>query len=195
MISFSSFSDELQKIARVVALSGGAGAGKTTLSNRLGDQFDKVVHGDTWGVKVDEKGVRRPVDKTPEQKAKIFARRMKEVRKLDAQGKNVLVEGVPNVILNHPGLMEMADEVIHIDVPYSARLKSVMHRTKTQNEISPRLRDLGWIAKEHAEQIKAAPKLRREAGEKLTVVSRDDSWRHFGMEPPKFPLDVGKKIR
>jgi len=112
---------------------------------------------------------------------------MQEVRRLDRQGKNVLVEGVPDVIVNHPGLINMADEVVHIDVPYGERMKSVLRRTKTQNELQPKMQDMGWIVKEHIDQLAAEPKLKRMAKGKLTVVSRDDSWRHFGKEPPQVP--------
>jgi cytidylate kinase len=195
MISFSAFRDELIKIARVVVLSGGAGAGKTSLSRRLGDQFDKVVHGDTWGVRTDERGNRRPFDKTPEQKEQIFFRRMREVRRLNDQGKDVLVEGVPNVIIQHPGLVNMADEVIHIDVPYTTRVRSIIDRTKTQNDLQPTARDVGWILREHLDQIRATPILKQQAGDRLTVLGRDESWKRFGLTPPTGPIDVGRKIR
>lgn len=114
-----------EKRAHITLLTGYAGAGKSTLAERLAPHFDLVVGTDTGRA---EGGAY--VSPSQEEKARLRAERGKQILEAHAAGKRVLVEGFPDRFKRMPGVVEQADALLVLNRPWALSVLDVLRRSR-----------------------------------------------------------------
>ena len=120
--------DRMVKEAELHILTGGMGAGKSTLSKELAEKYDRVYGTDT-GKAVDGKYVQPP----KEEKARIRAELNKEVLARSAAGERVLVEGFHSMHEHHAPLIRAANRIMELEAGPLTRGYSVARRSFERN--------------------------------------------------------------
>lgn len=137
------------KAPRLTFITGGAGAGKSTMAKKLVDsgEFDILIGTDTGGV-VNGQYVKPP----KAEREKIRNRREALALKMRAKGKRVLVEGYPRGVLRYPKLLAQADDVLYLDTPMATRMFRVGKRSLERG--TPMLPDLKMGLTTHFDDLK-----------------------------------------
>jgi uncharacterized protein YycO len=137
------------KAPRLTFITGGAGAGKSTMAKKLVDsgEFDVLIGTDTGGV-VNGQYVKPP----KAEREKIRNRREALALKMRAKGKRVLVEGYPRGALRYPKLLAQADDVLYLDTPMATRMFRVGKRSRERG--TPMLPDLKMGLTTHFDDLK-----------------------------------------
>lgn len=126
--TLGAFYDELAlvKEAEIELLTGLTGAGKSTLTRKIGKNYDLVFGTDT-GRALSGGQYYRP---TKARKLAARVQRAQEILGAHAEGKKILVEGYPPGIMKLPGVAQAAGRTMVIDLPLSVRAKRVAKRSK-----------------------------------------------------------------
>lgn len=157
----------IEKKAHITILTGSAGAGKSALAEKLRPQFDLVVGTDT-GKAEGGKYVSPPA----EEKVRIRAERTEQVLAAHREGKNVLLEGFPEGVLKHPGVLEQADKVLVLDTPALRALYDVGRRSFQRR--TPVLADLKMAVETRRADPSLLEKIVNAVGpEKVQKIKRD----------------------
>ena len=159
----TAFLDECEKIASIDILTGGMGAGKTTLANRLRGKYDLVVRTDVGKIVGGQY-----VSPSKAAKRKAIHRRMRQALKADAAGKRVLLEGDPMGVMKFSDLLDRADRVVHMDVGRIRRGYRVATRAHHRGSSMPQ--DLRQFRKELGEETSGLEQIRSRVGDRLKIV-------------------------
>jgi hypothetical protein len=165
------------KSPRLTFLTGGAGAGKSTMAQKMIDngEFDVLIGTDTGGV-VDGQYVMPP----EAEKKRIRDQREALALEMRAKGKRVLVEGYPRGALRYPKLLEQADEVLYLDAPLLTRVFRVGKRSRERG--TPMLPDLKMALTTHIDDLKHQKDIEQKSPRFRRVQSYEEATKQAEIE-------------
>jgi hypothetical protein len=170
------------KAPRLTFITGGAGAGKSTMAQKLIDsgEFDVLIGTDTGRV-VNGQYVKPP----KAEREKIRKDREALALKMRAKGKRVLVEGFPRGVLSYPKLLEQADDVLYLDTPMLTRLFRVGKRSRERG--TPMLPDLKMGLTTHFDDLKYRKEIEEKSPNFRSIRTYEDAKKEamvlWGIDP------------
>ena len=170
MLTLSDLKKEASdKAPRLTFITGGAGAGKSTMAKKLVDsgEFDVLIGTDTGGV-VNGQYVKPP----KAEREKIRNRREALALKMRAKGKRVLVEGYPRGALRYPKLLAQADDVLYLDTPMATRMFRVGKRSRERG--TPMLPDLKMGLTTHFDDLKYRKEIEKKSPNFRSIRTYED---------------------
>ena len=176
------------KEAHITLLTGSAGSGKSSLAEKLKDNYDLVVGTDTGKV-VDGKYV----SLSKEEKEKIRREREEKVLEVHRQGKRVLVEGFPEGHLKHPQIMGNADRVLLLATPHIRGIIDVGRRSFQRG--TPLLPDLKMAIETRLRDGKHLKEIEQHVGKgAITRIRRDYVEKKAAIPGSKEDIRANKKV-
>lgn len=172
---FKQMNKTASRASRLTFITGGAGAGKSTMAEKLVDsgEFDVLIGTDTGGV-VNGQYVKPP----KAEREKIRNRREALALNMRAKGKRVLVEGYPRGVLRYPKLLAQADDVLYLDTPMATRMFRVGKRSRERG--TPMLPDLKMALTTHFDDMKYRKEIEKKSPNFRSIRTYEDAKKEAG---------------